>query len=102
MDNSYASCPPNATGLCHKGNVPELLSHLLSSILVKEVAKKTSTALTLISSVGQDIIYSLLRDRKRTKKHVALGLCLKRKRVSEYILTWLNRLGHCISYDEVN
>ena len=75
MDNSYASSPPNASELCHKCNVPELLSHLLSSILVKEGGKKTSTVLTVINSIGQNIIYGLLRDRKRTKKHVALGLC---------------------------
>ena len=58
--------------------------------------------MTLINSIGQDIIYSLLRGWKRTKKLVALGLCLKRKTGSKDILTWLNRLGHCISYDKVN
>ena len=56
MDNSYASWPPNASELCRKGNLPELLLHLLSPILVKERGKKTSTVLTLINSVGQDII----------------------------------------------
>ena len=56
MDNSYASWPPNVSELCHKGNLPELLSHLLSSILVKLGGKKTSTVLTLINSIGQDII----------------------------------------------
>ena len=94
MDNSYSSWPPNASELCHKGNVPELLSYLLSSILVKERGKNPSTVLTLINSIGQDKIYSLLRGRKRTKKHVTLGLCLKRKTGSKDIMTWLNRLGH--------
>ena len=79
MDNSFASWPVNVSELCLKGN-DELLSHL-SSVLVKEGGKKTSTALSLINSVGQDMIYSLSRGRKRTKKHVALGLCLKRKTV---------------------
>ena len=59
MDNSYASWPSNASELFQKGNVPELLSHLLSSILVKQGGKKTSTVLTLINSIGQDIIHSL-------------------------------------------
>ena len=87
MDNSFASWPANASELCHKGNLNyELLSHL-SSVLVKEGGKKTSTALTLINSVGQDMIYSLSRGRKRTKKHVALGLCLKRKTGSKDIRT---------------
>ena len=86
MDKSYASCPPNALEVCYKSNVPELLSHLLSSILVKEGGKKTSTALTLVNSIGQDVIYSLLRSQKRTEKHVALGLCLKRETGSKDIL----------------
>ena len=33
---------------------------------------------------------------------MAHGLFLKRKTGSKDILTWLNRLGHCISYDKVN
>ena len=102
MDNSYASWPSNASELFQKGSVPELLSHLLSSILVKEGGKKTSTVLTLINSIGQDIIHSLSMGQKKTKKHAALGLCLKRKTESKDILTWLNRLGHCIFCDEVN
>ena len=56
MNNSYASWPPNASKLCYKGNLPELLSHPLSSILVKARGKKTSIVLTLINSLGQDII----------------------------------------------
>ena len=101
-DNTYASWSPNASELRHKGNVTELLLHLLSSILVKEGGKNNSTALTLINSIGQDIIYILLRNRKKAKVHVALGLCLKRKTGSKDVLTWLNRLGCCISYDKVN
>ena len=86
MDNSFASWPANASELYHKGNLSELLSHL-SSVLVKEGGKKTSTALTLINSIGQVMIYSLSRGRKRTKKHVVLGLCLKRKTGSKDIRT---------------
>ena len=51
-DNTYASWPRNASELRHKGNVTELLLHLLSSILVKEGGKNNSTALTLIISIG--------------------------------------------------
>ena len=38
----------------------------------------------------------------RTKKHAYLGLCLKRTTGSKECLQWLNRSGHCISYDEVS
>ena len=68
----------------------------------KRKRKKDFNSIDSFNSIGQDVIYSLLRGRKRTKKHVALALCLKRKTGSKDILTWLNRLGHCISYDEVN
>ena len=35
-------------------------------------------------------------------KHVELGLCTKRKTGSRKLITWLNRLGHSISYQDVN
>ena len=58
MINSYDVWSPNASELCYKGNIPERLSELLSSILVKEGGKKASTALTVLNCIGQDIIYS--------------------------------------------
>ena len=58
MINSYDVWSPNASELCYKGNIPERLSELLSSILVKEGGKKTSTALTVLNCIRQDIIYS--------------------------------------------
>ena len=35
-------------------------------------------------------------------KHVELGLCTKGKIGSRKLITWLNRLGHCLLYHEVN
>ena len=43
-----------------------------------------------------------IKGPEKNKKTVALGLCLKRKTGSKDILTWLDRLDHCISYDKVN
>ena len=79
MINSYDVWSPNASELCYKGNIPERLSQLLSSILVKEGGKKTSTALTVLNCIRQDIIYSLSIGRKRTKIMWHLGVCLKGK-----------------------
>ena len=53
----------------------------------------------LINSICQDLMYSF---SIRTKKHAHLGLCLKRITGSKECLQWLNRSGHCISYDEVS
>ena len=48
--------------------------------------------LTYNSSIG----------RKRTKKHVELGLCIKRITGFVDAVRWLNRFGHSISHDEIN
>ena len=37
-----------------------------------------------------------------TVKHVALGFCTKRKTGSKELITWLNCLGHSISYHDVS
>ena len=61
-----------------------------------------------MNSIDSDQFYwtrynlKFIKGPEKNKKHVTLGLCLKMKTGSKDILTWLNRLGHCISYDEVN
>jgi hypothetical protein len=47
-------------------------------------------------------MYNATYGRKRTKKHVQLGVIIKRKTASVDVIRWLNRLGHVISYDEIN
>lgn len=55
---------------------------------------------TTITSICQDIIYSASNTKHKTSKHVLLSLCTKRKTGSKDLVKWLNRFGHCISYDE--
>ena len=43
-----------------------------------------------------------LKGKVRKKKHVQLGISIKRKTRSVAVLRWLNRFGHSISYDKVN
>ena len=54
---------------------------------LKEGVKKTSTAFTFTNCIEQNIVYRLSRGQRRTKKHLTLVLCLKRK---QYLKTfWL-------------
>ena len=46
--------------------------------------------------------FDLKNQMKKTIKHAELGLRAKLKTVSRKFIAWLNCLGHCISYHEVN
>ena len=56
----------------------------------------------LVKSLGQDIIYNATRGKLKTVKHTQLGVLVKRKTGSRLLIECLNRLGHSISYHEVN
>lgn len=56
----------------------------------------------LSNHLGKTISIIVQMEPKKRIKHVELGLCTKRKTGSRRFITWLNRLGHCISYNEVN
>ena len=51
---------------------------------------------------GQDIMYNASRDNIKTVKHIELGIFTKRKTGSKLLINCLNRLGHSISYSDVN
>ena len=55
-----------------------------------------------MKSIGQDLIYNSTNGRKKTVKHAQLGILIKRKTGSKYLIEILNRLGHCTSYHETN
>ena len=54
-----------------------------------------------MSSIGQDLIYHVNSGRKQTSKHTTLSFLIKRKTGSKELITWTNKFGHGISYDEV-
>ena len=56
----------------------------------------------IISSIAQDLLYNTTNSESKTVKHVELGLCAKRKTGYRKLITWLNCLGHSISYHDVN
>ena len=54
-----------------------------------------------MSSIGQDLLYHVNSGRKQTSKHTTLSFLMKRKTGSKQLITWTNKFGHGISYDEV-
>lgn len=80
--------------------IPPMLSTFLCTLLTTD--KPSDRVTRLINSIGQDIIYNSSSGRIKTIKHVQLGIFTKRKTGSKLLLNCLNRLGHSISYDEVN
>ena len=51
--------------------------------------------------LGQDMVHAVTRGRVKTPKHVGLAVTLHHITGSKQIVTLLNRMGHCISYDDV-
>lgn len=78
-----------------------LTKPILTSVLSGTV-KCTKGISHLINSTAQDLTYNPSMGSKRTKKHVELGLCMKRMTGSIDAILWLNRFGHSISYDEID
>ena len=52
-------------------------------------------------SIAQDIIHSSSNARVKTPKHVSLAMSTHHLTGSKQIIILLNRMGHCISYDEM-
>ena len=101
-DSPFTSWPPNSNEICSKNVIiPELLETFLktlftnSSIFSQRIER-------LVRSIGQDIVYNSTRGKLKTIKHVQLGILTKRKTGSKFLINCLNRLGHSMSYDEVN
>ena len=55
-----------------------------------------------VLSIAQDIISLSSNGKKRMPKNVGLGLSLKNSTRSKEFITYLNNLGHSISYDAEN
>ena len=54
-----------------------------------------------IIMIAQDILHSATHGRVRTPKHVSLGMSVRHIKGSKQLITLLNRMGHCSSYDEI-
>ena len=101
MPTTFEQGPPDEYSLLNcDTNIPPALQQLIEKITAGKIVglnKKKK-----IDSLCQYVIFSVHGGKYRTKKHVHLSLCVKRKTGSKEVIKWLNSLGHGISYDEVN
>ena len=81
--------------------LPPLLSSLISTLLTNE-GSNSSRCTRLVRSLSQDVIYACSRGKLKTVKHTQLGFITKRKTGSKFLINCLNRLGHCLNYDDIN
>ena len=95
------SPPTEKELLKNRFETPSYTETLLLDILSNNFSK-TERNTRLVNSIAQDLLYNASNDRKRVPKHVQLGLSVKRITGSVSVIRWLNRYGHCISYDEIN
>ena len=51
--------------------------------------------------LGQDIIHAATNSQVKTPKHIGLAVTVHHLTGSEEVVTLLNRMGHCSSYDDV-
>ena len=78
------------------------LLKLLMNLLLSKSFPVAQRVERLSSLLGQDIIYNMSIGKIKTIKQVQLSITTKRTTGSRVMLHSLNRLGHSISYDEVN
>ena len=98
----FSRWPPQPDEILNKNVVvPNMLDLFLKSLFsrVHPVSKRVEH---LCKSVGQDIVYNQSKGKLKTVKHVQLGIVTKRRTGLRFLFDVLNRMGHSISYDEVN
>ena len=54
-----------------------------------------------ILSIAQDIIHCNTNGRVKLPKHTSLAICVHHLTSSKRLIELLNRMGHCVSYDEM-
>ena len=54
-----------------------------------------------VLSFAQDVIHSASNARVKVPKHVSLAMTVHYLTTSKLLITLLNRMGHCSSYDEI-
>ncbi len=54
-----------------------------------------------ILSIAQDVLYVMSGHRIKTPKQVGLGMAVRHLTSSKLLITVLNRLGNCVSYEHI-
>ena len=90
--------------------IPESLYSFLSGVISRQDKNATtvSNVSTLSAEKGrrvvmlrQDIIHALTNTQVKTPKHIGLAVTIHHLTTSKEVVTLLNRMGHCSSYDYV-
>ena len=104
LPDTYTRWPPNEDELISsKTHIPAELELLMTTMLTATPNSRLSERKkAIISSLCEDVIYNSRAGRFRCSKQTKLGFCIKRKTGSKTLVGWMNKFGHCISYDDVN
>jgi hypothetical protein len=54
-----------------------------------------------VLNLAQDVVYAVSNGKKLTPKHIGIALTVHQATRSKELVQFLNRSGHCISYDKV-
>ena len=90
--------------------IPESLYSFLSEVISRQdiLATTVSDGSTLsaekgrcVVMQGQDIIHAATNSQVKTPKHIGLAVTIHHLTGSKEVMTLLNRMGHCSSYDDV-
>ena len=92
--------PPSNEFLPENIEIPPLLYTLLRELLTTRTENKRISR--LVKSIGQDILCNSSNGRIKTMKQLQLGVFTKRKTGTKLLIECLNKLGHSVSYYEVN
>ena len=67
----------------------------------KKRKKISSSSSAKVLSVAQDAIHSASNSKVKLPKHISLAMAIHHLTGSKVLITLLNHMGHCSSYDEV-
>ena len=76
-----------------RGGPPDVLNALSQSTNMEDDRQ--------ILSIAQDIIHCNTKGRVKLPKHMSLAMCVHHLTSSKRLIKLLNRMGHCVSYDEM-
>ena len=92
--------PPSNEFLPENIEIPPPFYALLRELLTTGTENKRTSR--LVKSIGQDILYNSSNRKTKTIKQLQIGVFTKRKTGSKLQIECLNKLGHSVSYYEVN
>ena len=89
--------------------IPDSLYWLIRLIISpdeKKFSDRSSMCTNMIDerqvlSIAQDIVHCSTNGRVKLLKHTSLAMCVYHLTSSRNLVTLLNRMGHCYSYDEM-